>query len=118
MLKKDSFQWSQESTSAFHTLKTALISARVLALPDFSKSFVVGSDASGTGIGAVLLQDKHPVAYISKSLGPKQQAMSIYERELLAIVYAVQKWGAYLSRGPFIIKKKIIKVLNIYWNKG
>jgi hypothetical protein len=43
------------------------------------------------------MQNKHPIAYISKALGLKQQAMSIYERELLAIVYAIQKWSTYLA---------------------
>ncbi|GAU25735.1 hypothetical protein TSUD_216660 [Trifolium subterraneum] len=104
LLKKDSFVWSESATQAFLQLKQALTSAPVLCLPDFSKPFVVETDASGKGIGAVLMQEHHPVAYISKSLGPKQQAMSIYERELLAIVYAVQKWGSYLSHAPFIIK--------------
>lgn len=113
MLKRDSFQWSEKSTAVFQTLKNALVTSPVLALPNFSKTFVVETDASGSGIGAVLMQDKHPIAFISKSLGPKQQAMSIYERELLAIVYAVQKWGAYLSHGHFIIKtdQKSIKFL-------
>ncbi|PNX92266.1 retrotransposon-related protein [Trifolium pratense] len=104
MLKRDSFLWSSESTAAFTELKQALISAPLMRLPDFSQKFVVETDASGKGIGAVLMQQHHPIAYISKSLGPKQQAMSVYERELLAIVYAVQKWGAYLSHAPFIIK--------------
>lgn len=104
MLKKDGFIWSAAAVSAFQVLKQALIAVPVLALPNFSKPFVVETDASGKGIGAVLMQDKHPIAYISKSLGPKQQAMSIYERELLAIVYAFQKWGSYLSHGPFVIK--------------
>lgn len=65
---------------------------------------MVETDASGYGIGAVLMQDKHPIAYISKALGTKKREMSIYERELLAIVYTVQKWGAYLSHRHFIIK--------------
>jgi hypothetical protein len=104
LLKKDNFVWNEEATSAFSLLKQALITAPVLTLPDFSKKFVVETDASGKGIGAVLMQDQHPIAYISKSLGPRQQALSVYERELLAIVYVVQKWGAYLSHAPFIIK--------------
>jgi hypothetical protein len=52
---------------------------------------VVETDALGTSIGVVLMQEWHPIAYISKSLGPKHQAMSVYEMELLAIIYAVKK---------------------------
>jgi len=91
MLKKDCFQWSIESKDAFHYLQQALISTPILALPNFSKPFVVEADASGSGVGVVLMQEKHLIAYISKALGPKQLAMSIYEREFLAIVYAIQK---------------------------
>ncbi|XP_058754567.1 uncharacterized protein LOC131627728 [Vicia villosa] len=87
LLKKDSFFWSSEANFAFQHLKQALISAPVLSLPNFAKKNVVETDASGKGIGAVLMQDHHPIAYISKSLGPKQQALFVYERELLAIVY-------------------------------
>lgn len=61
------------------------------------------------------MQDNNPIAYISKSLGPEQQALSVYERKLLAVVYAVQKWGADLSHKPFIIKtdqKKLDHKLN------
>jgi hypothetical protein len=113
MLKKDAFHWSTEATQAFNELKHALISAPVLALPDFNQPFTLETDASGKGIGAVLMQNKHPIAYISKALGPKQQAMSIYERELLAIVYAIQKWSTYLAYRHFIIKtdQKSIKFM-------
>jgi hypothetical protein len=60
-------------------------------LPALDKLFVVETDASMVGVGAILMQKGHPIAYISKSLGPKQQAMSIYEKEMLAILHAVTK---------------------------
>ena len=53
----------------------------VLAVPDFSKQFVLETDASDLGIGAVLMQDQHHVAYLSKALGPRNQALSVYEKE-------------------------------------
>jgi hypothetical protein len=75
LLKRDNFHWNQMSTNAFEALKHALTSAPVLQLPDFSKTFIVETDASGCGLGAVLMQDKHPIAYISKSLGPRQNSV-------------------------------------------
>jgi hypothetical protein len=52
---------------------------------------MVETDASGSGIGVVLMQEGHPISFISKSLGPQQQALSTYEREMLAILHAVTK---------------------------
>ena len=83
--------WNEAATTAFEKLKQAMSQPPVLALPDFGKTFVVETDASGMGIGAVLMQEGHPIAYVSKSLGSRQLALSIYEKELLAIVYAVCK---------------------------
>jgi hypothetical protein len=84
------FIWTLTHTVAFNTLKEALITAPVLALPDFSKPFQLQTDASDVGVGAVLLQDGHPLAYISKSLGPHARGLSTYE-EYLAILIAVDQ---------------------------
>lgn len=104
LLKKGSlFLWTPQHQQCFHAVKQALISAPVLALPDFSKNFTVETDASATGIGAVLMQDNHPVAYLSKALGPKAQALSTYEKECLALIMAVTKWKSYLQHKEFTI---------------
>lgn len=69
----------------------------MLAVPDFTKTFIVETDASNGGIGAVLMQDGHPISFISRSLGPKWQHLSVYEKELLALVFAAQKWQQHLT---------------------
>ena len=81
-----------------------MVSPPVLALPNFSEKFIMETDAFGGGTEAVLMQGGHPLAYISKALSSRHQALSVYEKELLAIVYAVIKWHHYLTRRHFIIK--------------
>ena len=104
LLKKNTvFLWTPTHQKSFDTLKTALTSAPVLALPDFSKPFTIETDASATGMGAVLMQNSHPVAYLSKALGVKTQALSTYEKECLALIMAVTKWKQYLQHQEFTI---------------
>ena len=81
-----------------------MISTLVLALPDFTSTFVVESDASSTGIGIILSQNGRPIAYFSKALSPKHQVWSVYDKEMLAILVAVKKWNAYLVGRHFKIK--------------
>lgn len=71
LLKKDAFGWNEEAKQAFQTLKTAMMTTPILALPNYSKEFIVEWDASGVGIGAVLMQEGHPTAVINKALAPK-----------------------------------------------
>lgn len=105
LLKKGQpFVWTDEVHNSFVALKAALLSAPVLKLPDFSKQFVLETDACHTGIGAILMQEGHPIAFLSKSLGPKAQALSTYEKECLAIIMAVDKWRAYLQHQEFVVR--------------
>ena len=104
LLQKDSFIWTDTATAAFERLKQVMSQPPVLALPNFDKTFVVETDASGVGLGAVLMQEGHPLAFVSKALGPRQLALSTYEKELLAIVHAVTKWKHYLWGRRFLIR--------------
>jgi hypothetical protein len=81
----------------FDILNHALLTAPVLALPDFSKSFQIETDVSAFGIGPLLMQDHHPIAYMSKTLGIKAQLLSTYEKEYLALIMAVTRWKPYLQ---------------------
>lgn len=97
LLKKDViFVWTADHQHAFATLQQALSTAPVLGLPDFTKIFSIETDACKNGVGAVLLQDGHPLAYISKALGTKTVGLSTYEKEYLAILVVVEQWHSYL----------------------
>jgi hypothetical protein len=95
--------WTPAHEKSFAALKTALCEAPVLALPNFSKPFSIETDASGHGVGAVLMQEGHPLAFISKALGPRSQGLSTYEKEYLAILMAMQQWRSYLQHIEFTI---------------
>jgi hypothetical protein len=104
LLKKDAFGWNEDAGKAFEKLKLAVSNPPVLALPDFNKSFVVECDASGYGIGAVLMQEGRPIAYYSQGLKGKNLFLSTYEKELLALVLSIKKWRPYLLDKVFVIK--------------
>lgn len=104
LLRKDNFQWSDTTQEVFNRLRTTLLTTPVLALAYPSKTFVVETDASFSVIGVVLMQDHHLIAFISKVFSSCQQALSVYEKELLAILFAVKKWHYYLITGHFVIR--------------
>ena len=91
LLKKKQFSWSPEAQLAFDKLKETMVTTPVLALPNFAEIFEVETDASDVGIGAVLMQKGQPIAFLSKALGDSHKHMSIYEKEFLALIMAVDK---------------------------
>lgn len=101
---KVKFEWSCQCQEAFNKLKHLLVSHPVLKSPDFIKCFKVQVDACDTGVGAVLLQESeadgflHPVCYLSRKFKPHQRAYSIIEKELLALVIALENWDVYLGQ--------------------
>ena len=103
LLCKDAFEWSLSSQAAFDHLKVAMTSATVLALPNFFEPFIIEIDASATTMGAVLMQQGHPLAFFSKMFGPRLLLASTYIRELHSIITAVRKWRQYLLGRPFTI---------------
>lgn len=76
----------------------------MLTVPDFSKQFVIETDASDCGMGAVLMQDNHPISYLSKALCDKNKGLSTYEKECMVVLLAVDKWRPYLQGQEFLIR--------------
>jgi len=103
LLRKDKrFDWTQECQDAFETMKKWFTEELVLAMPDHSKPFQIESDASKYATGAVLLQldsngDRHPVAFYSKTFSPAERNYDIHDRELLAIIWALEAWRHYIQ---------------------
>ena len=85
-------------------MEEIMSSCPVLALLDFSKPFVLECDASGVGIGVVLMQDRHPIAFESRKLQPHERLYSIYDKQMLAIMHALAKFRQYLVGDKFIVK--------------
>ena len=90
--------------TAFEALKIAMTTTPVLALPDYTQEFVVETHASHGGIGVVLMQQGRPIAFFSKVLAPKHRGKSIYEKEYMALLNAVDKWRHYLQFKHFVVK--------------
>ena len=101
-------KWTADHDRAFRQLKQDLVSSPVLWNPDFSAEFVLQTDASERGIGAVLLMNKdserHPIVYLSKKLLPREQNFATVGKECCAIVWAIQRLCKYLYGKEFVIE--------------
>jgi hypothetical protein len=105
---KTEIDWGEPQQRAFTVLKTYIANPPVLKLPDVTKTFILQTDASNVGIGAVMLQEgedgiKHPVAFASRKLLPRETNYSTIEKECLAIVWTIGKFEQYLYGTEFIL---------------
>ncbi|GJY38705.1 putative reverse transcriptase domain-containing protein [Tanacetum coccineum] len=95
-LKCKTFDWGEEQELAFQTLKGKLCNAPVLALPDGPEDFVVYCDASGLGLGCLLMQRGKVIAYASRQLKIHEKNYTTHDYELGAVVFALKIWRHYL----------------------
>ncbi|KAL4588404.1 hypothetical protein LXL04_001290 [Taraxacum kok-saghyz] len=103
LTKRDNFGWGPKAQEAFAKLKHCMTTAPVLALPDFTKPFEIECDASGKGLGAVLMQGRRPIAYYSKALSERTLSKSAYEKEIMALALSIQHWRPYLLGRSFTV---------------
>jgi len=103
--KDKPFRWNDDAQKAFDTLKRRFIEEPVLIMADQTKPFQIECDASKYASGAVLTQldsngQRHPCAFISKTFSPTERNYEIYDRELLAVIRALQEWRHYIQGSP------------------
>lgn len=107
-VKPNTVQWSVPAEKAFFELKGMLSNEPILHSPDFENSFVLQTDASELGLGAVLMQEengeKHPVVYLSRKLFPRETRYSVVEKECLALKWALDSLKYYLLGRDFVVE--------------
>ena len=109
-LRKDiKFCWSHEQQIAFDRIKQCIVNATALALPNFDKQFILRTDSSDLGLGAVLAQEdeennERPIAFASRTLTRTEQSYHATEKECLSIVWSLKKFESYLDGQSFILQ--------------
>ncbi|GBM90048.1 Transposon Ty3-I Gag-Pol polyprotein, partial [Araneus ventricosus] len=105
---KSNFNWTDECEKSFNSLKQALTSSPILTYPRTDKDFILDTDASNEGIGAVLSQntgnEERVIAYFSKSLGKPERNYCVTRKELLAIVKSIEHFHHYLYGRKFLLR--------------
>ena len=122
LLKKDvPFLWEETQQTAFDMLKSNLVNAPILRFPDYAKPFTVATDASYSGLGAVLLQDymgkQHPVAYASRTLTNAERNYSVTELEGLAVVWSLKHFRDFIYGYPVTVATDHRPLVGLFTNK-
>ena len=102
-VRKETFEWTKTTNKAFLKIKEKMTQTPVLRLPDISKVFEVACDALGVGIGGVLSQQNHPIAFFSKKLNEAKLKYSTYDKEFYAVVQTLRYWRHYLLPQEFVL---------------
>jgi hypothetical protein len=104
LTKNGSFKWSDEAQATMEKMKEVMRTCPVLALPDFGIPFTLECDASGEGMGVMLMKNRHHIAYESWKLRGLELLYSIYNKEMLVIMHALAKFRQYLVVARFVVK--------------
>jgi hypothetical protein len=96
LVKGNTFEWTPRRETSFQELKKRLTTTPVLTMPDMEKPFLIYYDASNQGLGCVLMQDGHAVAYASRQLRKTEEKYPTHDLELAAIVHAMKIWRHYI----------------------
>jgi hypothetical protein len=107
--KSKTFEWTPRREASFQELKKRLTTTLVLTMPDMEKPFSIFCDASGQGVGCVLMQDGHVVAYASRQLRKYEEKYPTHDMELAVVVHALKIWRHYII-GKDVKSIRIIKV--------
>jgi hypothetical protein len=113
LLKGKQFEWTAICEASFQVLKKRLTTAPVLVVPDMEKTFSICCDASGQGLGCVLMQDGHVVAYASRQLRKHKVNYLTHDLELAIVVHALKIWWHYLmgKRCDLYMEHKSLKYI-------
>lgn len=115
LLKKGNFCWTMEATQAFEELKQVMVQAPLLEFPNFTIPFVIKVDTIGKSVWSCFNENGRPIAFTSQALSPEHLGLSTYEKELVSLLHALEKWKHYLQSSHFVIKTDhfILKSLKI-----
>eukprot|EP00268_Persea_americana_P054391 TRINITY_DN6228_c9_g1_i2.p2 TRINITY_DN6228_c9_g1~~TRINITY_DN6228_c9_g1_i2.p2 ORF type:complete len:117 (+),score=21.63 TRINITY_DN6228_c9_g1_i2:402-752(+) len=102
-MKKGEFSWTNSATKAFEEIKRKIIEAPVLQIPDFDKVFEIACDASNVGIGGVLSQETHPIAFSNEKISDAKKKYSFYDLEFYAVLQSLRHWRYYLISNKFVL---------------